>query len=106
MEASQLIHVLQELHELLQTNKLSSIVGLGKAYVVLVQSLTCCCPQGPRGHCSHFIGTVELPYYNGDTQTNPVQEHQEQQRLLHIRYIQKVMVAVFLILFVCCPRCN
>ena len=39
MEESQLIHVRQELHELLQTNKRPSVVGLGKARVVLVQSL-------------------------------------------------------------------
>lgn len=39
MEAFQLIQVPQELPELLQTNKLSSVVGLGKACEVPVQSL-------------------------------------------------------------------
>lgn len=39
MEAFQLIQVPQELPELLQTNKLSSVVGLGKAFEVPVQSL-------------------------------------------------------------------
>lgn len=85
MQTSQLAHGLQELHELLQAGKTSLHL---------------------HGHCFHFISTVQLPHYNGDTQTNPFQEFKEQHRLSRIRCVQIVNVAAFLIPFVCFPRCN
>lgn len=77
MEAFQFIEGPQEFSKLLQTNKLYSVVGLGKACEVPVQSLWPAAVPKKYERISasmwsllQFISIIQFPYDIIDTQTN------------------------------------
>lgn len=83
MEAFPHIHVPQELLKLLQTNKLSSVGGLGEVCVVLVPSLwPTAVPKDRRGqkdkHSLHDVVIVPISsaLYNSPTITGTPKEIQ------------------------------